>query len=296
MEDFVGLIGKSGVLILIAGIFFGFSYKNSVKLFEWFEDQTIGNRDYILEKLEFMFIEVNPNYITYFLMFISVGLSALILSIFAFFGMFFAGVVIASLCFFIGWKAPRPIIDIFVEKRILAYQNQMVDGLNLLSNGLKAGQSLPQAFAMVVGELPNPISQEFNLILQQTKIGVPLEECLENLQKRIPTEDNDMFVTSIKILRETGGNLIETFETIVDIIRERVRLKQKIDTYIAQGRVQGIIMFCMPFAMAAIYTASDPNSMKPLVTTPMGWVATILALGLNCLGGFVIMKMIKIKV
>ena len=77
------------------------------------------------------------------------------------------------------------------------------------------------------------------MILQQNKIGVPLEECLDNLAKRVPTQDNDMFVASVNILRETGGNLAEVFDTIVFVIRERVRLKQKIDTYVAQGMFKG---------------------------------------------------------
>ena len=119
-------------------------------------------------------------------------------------------------------------MDYLVNARIKKYRGQMVDALNLLSNGLRAGLSLPQSVGMVVDELPNPVAQEFNLILQQNKIGVPLEECFEDLIKRVPTEDNEMFVTSVNILRETGGNLAETFDTIAGVIRERVRLQQKL--------------------------------------------------------------------
>ena len=102
--------------------------------------------------------------------------------------------------------------------------------------------SVPQSLAMVVDEMPAPVSQEFNVILQQNKIGVPLEECFENLAVRIPTEDNDMFVSSINILRETGGNLAETFDTIVNVIRERVRIKQKIDTLTATAFFRVILL------------------------------------------------------
>ncbi len=172
----------------------------------------------------------------------------------------------------------------------------MVDGLTLLSNGIRAGLSVPQALGMVVNEMPAPLSQEFGLILQQNRIGVTLEECFENLAKRVPTEDNDMFVAAINILRETGGNLAEVFDTIVSVIRERVRLQQKIDTYTAQGMFQGMTIAAMPFAIAGIYGASDPNSIKLLVTTPMGIIVTIAALILDGVGFWVITKIVKIKI
>lgn len=86
---------------------------------------------------------------------------------------------------------------------------QMVDALQLLSNGVRAGLSVPQAVGMIVDEMPAPISQEFNVLLQQNRIGMPLEECFENLAKRVPLEDNDMFVSAVNILRETGVILLK---------------------------------------------------------------------------------------
>jgi tight adherence protein B len=208
-----------------------------------------------------------------------------------------AKVKILGLIFsFIGIKAPRIIVNHLVEKRIKAYSGQMVDALQLLSNGIRAGLSVPQAIGMIVDEMPPPISQEFNVILQQNRIGVPLEECFENLSKRVPTEDNDMFVSSMNILRETGGNLAETFDTIVDVIRERVRLQQKIDTFTAQGMFQGMVIGAMPYALGFIYFLQDPNSMTPLFTTPIGLVMLFLAVLFDLAGIYVIMKIVKIKI
>jgi tight adherence protein B len=149
---------------------------------------------------------------------------------------------------------------------------------------------------MVVNELSPPISQEFNMILQQNRIGVTLEECFDNLTKRIPTEDNDMFTSAINILRETGGNLAEVFDTIVSVIRERVRLQQKIDTYIAQGMVQATVIALMPFAIGVVYAVSDPESMKRVFTHPLGIIMILVALGLDLLGVFIIIKIVKIEV
>ena len=103
----------------------------------------------------------------------------------------------------------------------------MIDGLTLLSNGLKSGISMIQALQMVVEELPNPFSQELNLVLSQQRLGVSLEEAFLNLSERIPTEDVQMFVSSIVILSETGGNLSQTFDTVVHTIRERIKIEKK---------------------------------------------------------------------
>ena len=78
-----------------------------------------------------------------------------------------------------------------------------------------------EALSMVADEMPDPISSEFNMILSQNRIGVPIEECFENLAERVKTQDNDMFVSSVNILRETGGNLAETFDTIIGVIRRK---------------------------------------------------------------------------
>lgn len=290
------VLGRKGLILLVFLMFFIYSYKNSIKLFNWIEDQTYGTRDYVLQKCELLHIEIEPIKVTYILVFLSFGFSVIFLGLFAAFGKFILGIFVALVFSIIGWKIPRPFMDYLVNKRIDAYKGQMVDALQLLSNGLRAGLSLPQSLGMVVDELPNPVAQEFNSVLQQTKIGVPLEEAFENLVKRIPTQDNDMFVSSIAILKETGGNLSEVFDTIAAVIRERVRLAQKIDTYVAQGKFQGITIFCMPFALGAVFGISDPASMAPMFNTVLGLIMFSVALIFDLLGLYFIFKVVKIEV
>ncbi len=296
MGKLLVLLGPIGVVFLISlGVFF-LVLKNSEKIFAWIDNQTFGTRDYVLNQCEILMIELNPEHLTYALLFLSFGLGALVFGICALFGKFFIGIVLALVVSFIGWKIPRPIVDYLVAKRISQYENQMVDALNLLANGLRAGLSLPQAVGMVVDEMPKPISEEYNLILAQNRIGVPLDECFKNLNKRLYTEDNEMFVTSISILRETGGNLAEVFDTITDIIRERIRLKQKIDTYIAQNKMQAMVVSSMPSLMLLFFAVSDPSSITPLFTTVIGFIALLLAAAFNIAGVYVIFKIINIKV
>ncbi len=296
MSVFLGLVGLKGLIFVVGTLVFALSYKYSLDIFEWVEHQTYGTRSYIMEKLEFLFIEISQDKVTYMLLGMSVGLGAFIFLLFGVFGKWILGIIFGGILAFIGFKAPKIIIDSLVEKRIKSYSGQMVDALQLLSNGIRAGLSVPQAIGMIVDEMPAPISQEFNIILQQNRIGMPLEECFENLAKRVPTEDNDMFVSAVNILRETGGNLAETFDTIVDVIRERVRLQQKIDTYTAQGMFQGMVIGAMPYALGLIYYVQDPNSMTPLFTTIIGGIMLFAAVLLDLAGIYVIMKIVKIKI
>ena len=293
---FLHILGKVGVIIIIGILGFFLANRYSQQIFDWIEKQTFGTRDYILKKSDFLFWELRPDYVTYGLLAMSFGMcffSFVVISIFVNFPL---ALVVSLIFLVIGWKAPRPIIDFFVEKRIDKFQVQMVDALNLLANGLRAGLSLPQACGMVVEELPNPISQEFNYLLQQNRLGVPLDECFQTLYNRVPTEDNQMFVTCISILRETGGNLAETFDTITGVIRERVRLKQKIETFIAQGKIQGIVIGCVPLVMLFVIGSSDPSIVLNLFTKLLGILALLVAFGLNLLGVYLMMRIVKIKV
>ena len=290
------VLGKTGVLIVIGLGFFILCYVNSIKIFAWVEEQTSGTREYLLKKFEIMFIEVDPQKVTWGLMLISIGSGAVVFCTLAIIGKTALGVVAGIAATIAGWKIPRPAVDFFEEKRKKKYALQMVDALNLLGNGIRAGLTMPQAIGMVVDELPPPVSQEFNLVLQQAKIGVPLDEALENLKNRVYTEDNEMFVTSVSILRETGGNLAEVFDTITLVIRERLRLQLKIDTYIASGKIQAYIIGCMPFMMILMFGSGDPDYFPLLFGTVLGIVALLVICGMVALGMFIILKIIDIKV
>jgi tight adherence protein B len=296
MSFFLNMVGRNGLIFMVGAMIFFLSYRYSVNMFDWVEQQTYGTRAYISEKLEFLFIEIPQDRLTYILLASSVGLGCSVFILIGALGSWIVGVIMGFIMAFIGFKAPRVVVDFLVEKRIKAFSLQMVDALQLLSNGIRAGLSVPQAMGMIVAEMPAPISQEFNVLLQQNRIGMPLEECFENLAKRVPLEDNDMFVSSVNILRETGGNLAETFDTIVEVIRERVRLQQKVDTYTAQGMFQGMTIGAMPYMLGFIYYLQDPKSMTPLFTTPIGLVMLFLAVGFDIAGIYVIMKIVKIKI
>ena len=105
-----------------------------------------------------------------------------------------------------------------------------------------------------------------------------------------------MFVTAINILKETGGNLADTFETISETVRERQKVEKKIDALTAQGMTQGVILTLVPFALMVVLFLIDPEFIKPLFTTTLGWVLLLVMLVLQIIGGIVIRRIVKIEV
>jgi tight adherence protein B len=297
MTFFLQVLGVKGIAAFVGMMVFVPIFKNAQKLFDWVEDQTIGTRTYIMSALEKLFITIPEKRITYLLIGMSIfSFTSMILLWGIVFDQWVLGIFFGLLSSFISIKLPKPILEHMIEKRIEEYQNQMVDALTLLANGIRAGLSMPQALGMVANELPKPTSDEYNMILQQQRIGVPLEECLENFAKRIPTQDNEMFVTSVNILKETGGNLAEVFDTIIIVIRERIRLSQKIQQYTASGMFQGMTIAAMPFGIGFIYYLTDPKSMEKMFVHPLGMIMMIAAVILDGMGFFVILKIVKIKI
>jgi tight adherence protein B len=172
----------------------------------------------------------------------------------------------------------------------------MVDGLTIMSNGIKSGLSITQSMERVVMNMTGPIAQEYTLVLNKIRLGMSVEEALNEMGDRVPRQDVQMFVTAVNILKETGGNLSETFSTIVMTIRERQKVEKKIQAMTAQGLMQAVIITLVPFVLLIIFLVIDPNYVKPLFSTPLGWIALAIMLGLQVIGGVMMKKIVTIRV
>ncbi len=195
-----------------------------------------------------------------------------------------------------GYNLPRVVVESMWARRIDRFEIQMLDGLTFMSNGLKSGLSLIQSMDMVKDEMDNPIAEEFALVLSQQRLGVPLEDALLGLEDRIGTEDVQIMVTSINILRQSGGNLTETFDTIAETVRERKKVEGRIKTLTAQGKSQGVIITFMPFVLAGILFVLDPDLIRRLWTTPIGLFMMVMMLTLQIVGAVIIKRVVTIEV
>ena len=177
-----------------------------------------------------------------------------------------------------------------------AFGLQLVDALVNMGNSLKAGFSLNQALELVQREMENPMSQEIRLVTQEIRLGVSVENALQHLLERMPSQDLDLVVTAITISREIGGNLTEVFDNIADTVRERHRIGGKIDALTAQGKLQGIIISLLPIGVGVALNLINPKKMEPMFNTFLGWLMIVGILGLEALGMFVIFKIVSIEV
>ena len=270
------------------------AYQFAGRILDWIRFQSIGTRDYIADRLQLMMLDVSPEKILMFQFGLSFGLGGVVFLLCL--PNVVAGLFFGALMTGIGWFLPKPIVDYFYQKRVTLFVEQMVDGLGLMSNGMRSGLSVVQAMGLVSQEMQNPIQQEFNLILSQNKLGVSLEEAFTNLSKRMIADEVEMFVTSVNILKETGGNLAETFDTITTLIRERIKVENKIKALTAQAFWQGIILMCVPPFMGVVLANSDPELMKPMFTHPIGIALLGVVVILEVVAFFVIRKITKIDV
>ncbi len=205
---------------------------------------------------------------------------------------FFFGLIGAA----IALQAPKFILQYLKARRLNKFNDQLVEALTRMSNSLKAGFSILQAFESIVKENMNPIAQEFGVFLHQVRVGVRFEESLASMEKRVGSEDLTLMVRAIEIARMTGGNLTDVLEKIASTIRERMRIQGRIRALTAQGRLQGIVASSMPvlllFAMAMI----DPKMVHTFISSVPGIIALgVMALLILC-GALVIRKIIRINV
>ena len=197
--------------------------------------------------------------------------------------------------FLLGFSIPKIIITIAKQQRLKKFRSQLVDSLMIISSSLKAGLSFPQSIEVLCDEMPPPISQEFNLILSESKLGVSMELALKKLRARIPTEEVNLIVTSILIARESGGNLPLVLSRLTGTIRDNLKLKEKIGTLTLQGRLQGIIMIILPIGFAYFVYKQNPGHFDVMLQTELGKKLLALAIGLQIVGVVMIKKISTMK-
>ncbi len=198
--------------------------------------------------------------------------------------------------FVLAWILPIRYIKHLKNKREKAFDEQLGDALNLFANSLKAGYSYMQAVASVAKEMPDPLGKEFAILTKEMSLGIDADEALEHMRHRMDSEDLGLMITAIMIQRKTGGNLAEILENISETIRARLTIQGEIRTLTAQGKLSGIIVVLLPFAVAIMIFFMSPDYMILLFTHPIGRALVITALVSEMIGIYLIKRIIEIKV
>lgn len=269
-------------------------YLNLDKVINFIYKKSFGTEQEVLSTMNKMLIETNPKKVTILVWLFSVGLGAVFFLLF--WPNFILGLFVGTVVALLGWSIPKKILNSLWEKRCDNVVGQLVDGLTILGNSVRSGLTVAQGMQRVNENLSGPLTQEFNLILNKLKLGMSLEEAFNEFAERINRDDVQMLTTSINILKETGGNMAETFDTITFTIRERQKIYKKIEALTASSIRQGIIITLVPFILLIFFAIMDPEYIKPLFSTFIGWIFLLMILGLQALGGFMMKKIVTIKV
>jgi tight adherence protein B len=205
--------------------------------------------------------------------------------------------------FLLGLYAPRFYLNRRKAGRLKAFANQLPDTITLLANSLRAGSSFLQGMELVTREARPPISEEFERVVREMQLGVALQPALNNLVRRVDSEDLELMVTAIQIQTQVGGNLATVLDAIAHTIRERIRIYGEIQTLTAMQRYSGYVITLLPIGLAALLFLISPTYMtvmleKPpeLFGLPMGVIFFIVGLISMGIGYIFIRRIVDIKV
>ena len=186
----------------------------------------------------------------------------------------------------VGFFLPRSWLGRRRASRLNAFNKQLPDTITLIANALRAGSSFLQAIEMVVRESTPPVTVEFGRVVREVNLGLAFDVALENMVRRVRSDDLELMATAITIQHQVGGNLAEILDSIAFTIRERVRIKGEIRTLTAQQRLSGYVVAGMPVGLMGILFVIAPNFMKPMFENPPGILGLPAGLFVLGLGGF----------
>ena len=241
-----------------------------------------------MNDLSDMFLFVEPSQI------LLLNIAALVVA--AGLGFILGGPFFSALLGVAGFFLPIVAVRYYRTRRIDRFNTQLVEALQQMANALRAGLTFTQALDSIGRESAAPLRQEFGLFTKEVKLGVPIEEALMNMARRVGSEDLELVATSTNIARQLGGNMAEMFEVISATIRERFRLEGKIKSLTSQGKMQGWIVASLPLWIGLFLNWYRPDLMEPMFEKAFGYILVCAIILLEATGFVLIRKIVNIDV
>lgn len=201
----------------------------------------------------------------------------------------------ALLALVVGGWAPTLYVRYQKKKRLDAFEEQFPDAVDLLGRSLRAGHALNTGIQVVADEAPSPVADEFRQVFEEQRYGLPLRDSLLSMADRVDLVDVRMFVTSVMIQRESGGNLAENLDNLARITRQRFKFQRDLRTMTAQGRLTGYIIGAAPFVAGIGMYMMDPSYIETLWDRELGRWLLAGAVAMQVVGFFVIRRIVDIE-
>jgi len=195
-----------------------------------------------------------------------------------------------------GIFAPKLILAVYKDVRSARFEAQLMDALLLLNNSLRSGLDIAAGVERIATSMKAPISEEFGLVLNAYRLGTPLETALIDMTSRIRSRTLETVVYAISIQRETGGNIVKTFEQLVSTIREESKLQKKIQAMTSQGRTQIFFLAGFPWVLGVVFFILSPELIRPAVVNPWGQVVIVFLIIWEVIGIMVTKKIVAVEI
>ena len=205
-------------------------------------------------------------------------------------------IYIAIVCAAAVAAAPWMILDYLAQRRTIQFTSQLPDMLQLLATTLRSGFSILQGLDTVARQLPEPTGEEMRQVVAEARLGRPLVQALDDVAKRVHSDDFDWVVTAIAIQREVGGNLAELLTIVASTMQERERLRREVRTLTAEGRIGAIVISIMPIAIGLFVYAVNPGYLTPMFHSGPGKIGFFGSIGLAIAGIFWLRNIVQIEI
>jgi tight adherence protein B len=194
-----------------------------------------------------------------------------------------------------GSAFPLGLVVVRARRRRRAFEDQLPDLLLTLASGLKAGQSFRQGIQTIVEEGQEPAVSEFELVLNESRLGRPLEVALQDMAERLGSKDFAFVVSAVTIQRQAGGSLAGIFDLVADTVRERQQFARRIKALTATGKMSAYVLVALPIGLALALTAINGEYMAPLYSTPLGRAMIVGGLTMMAIGAAILRKIVAFK-
>ena len=191
---------------------------------------------------------------------------------------------------------PRIMLSRAVRKRQQRFDLQLPELLLSLSGALRAGAGLSVALKHIVQDASPPLSQELGLVLREQRMGVELTQALNNLNQRMPSESVELVTTTLVVATRSGASLADLLERLCTNLRARQHLERKVEVMTTQGKMQAWVMGALPAVLLLVLSQVDPLSVQLLHSTSVGQAVLATIFTLECLGVYVLRRILAIDV
>lgn len=201
--------------------------------------------------------------------------------------------VLAAALGFAFFQGPRLVLIFMARRRLEQFEAQLPDGIDLLSKSMKSGLAAAAAFELGSRELPEPMSQEFRIVVQDTKFNRSLAEAVERLAARMPMEDTRLLAIIVSLGMREGGNMAEALDALAGTVRNRFNVRRKVKTATASTRAEVAIIASVPFLILGVFSFMNPEMMQVMWSERAGWAMLGVVVFLEIIGVSILWKIAK---